>query len=317
MAGVEMQKSATVALIIAWLYALTPAMAGENLPIDRLEVQAKIPSGGDFMAYGFNSLWMMSGTNMLRVNPVANSIAKIDVAGAGGRYRGIAVGDGAVWIPDTISGTIYKLDPQSNTIILKIPVKFFDSEGSIGAGEGAVWVVVVGQQGRTMLTRFNSETGAAEANIPLDQGSISAVVGFGSIWVTNNEKNLLYRIDPKTNSVVSTTTLREHPRFLTTGEGSIWVLNQGDGSVQRIGTVTGKVVATIDTLPGYCSGGDIATGGGYVWVTLKGYPVVQIDPRTNAMKRAYKGFGMGDAIRYGADSLWVSGSNIFRIKPPD
>jgi hypothetical protein len=33
--------------------------------------------------------------------------------------------------------------------------------------------------------------------------------------------------------------------------------------------------------------------------------------------RKFKGFGMGDAIRYGAGSLWVSGSNIFRIKPPD
>lgn len=81
------------------------------------------------------------------------------------------------------------------------------------------------------------------------------------------------------------------------------------------------MVATIETVSGYRGGGDIVVGGGYVWVTLTGdldtYPVVQIDPKTNTLLRMFKGYGMGDAIRYGAGSLWVSGSNIFRIKPPD
>jgi hypothetical protein len=65
-------------------------------------------------------------------------------------------------------------------------------------------------------------------------------------------------------------------------------------------------------VPGYRSGGDIVIGGGYVWITLKGnYPVIQIDPKTNTMIRKFKVFGMGDAIRYGAGSLWVSGGQIF------
>ena len=194
---------------------------------------------------------------------------------------------------------------------------FYDSEGSIGVGEGGVWIVTMGEKFQTVLTRFNSKTGASEASIPLETGSIAAVVDFGSVWVTNNEKNELYRIDPKTNSVVSTTPLHNRPRFLASGEGAIWVLNQGDGTVQRIDGKTGAVVATIETVPGYRGGGDIVVGGGYVWVTLKGnYPVIQIDPKTNTMIRKFKGFGMGDAIRYGAGSLWVSGSEIFRIKPP-
>lgn len=306
-------------LVIAWLFGLMPAMAAEELPVDKLEVQAKIPSGGDFMAFGFDSLWMMSGAEvMVRVNAADNNVTKIKVPGAFGSFRGIAVGEGAVWIPDTSSKTVYKLDPGANGIALKIPVDFFGSEGSIGVGAGAVWIVALGEKLQTVLARFNSKTGAAEANIPLKRGSISAVVDFGSVWVTNSENNELYRIDPKTNSVVSTTALRDRPRFLAAGEGAIWVLNQGDGTVQRIDSVTGKVEATIDTLPGYRGGGDIITGGGHVWVTLKGnYPVVQIDPRTNSTKRQYKGFGMGDAIRNGAGSLWVSGHNIFRIKPPN
>src|SRR5206468_3919280 len=61
------------ASIIAWFSILTPALAAEELSIDKLEVQAKIPHRGDFMAFGFGSLWMMSGGKMIRVNPTDNS----------------------------------------------------------------------------------------------------------------------------------------------------------------------------------------------------------------------------------------------------
>jgi virginiamycin B lyase len=311
-------RSTFLAGLSVWVFLLAHAIAAEQLPIDKLEVQAKISPGGDFMAFGFDSLWMMSGATMIRVDPTDNSVTEIKVDGAFGNYRGIAVGEGAVWIPDTVSKTIYKLDPITNSVVKKLEVDFYESEGSIGVGEDAVWIVAVGEKRRAELTRFNSETGTLEANIPLKQGSIAALVDFGSVWVTNNDKNELYRIDPKTNSLVSTTSLHERPRFLASGEGAIWVLNQGDGTVQRIDGKTGTVIATIETVSGFRRGGDIVVGGGYVWVTMKGdLPVVQIDPKTNTLLRMFKGYGMGDAIRYGAGSLWVSGKSIFRIKPPD
>jgi DNA-binding beta-propeller fold protein YncE len=306
------------ALIIAWFFVLTPAMSAEELPIDKLEVQAKIPHQGDFIAFGFGSLWMMSGGKMIRVNATDNSVTEIKIAGAVGDYRGIAVGEGAVWVPDSGSKTIYKLDPSTNSVVMQLKAVFYDPEGSIGVGEGGVWIITIGEGSKTVLTRFNSKTGVVEANIPWKEGSIAVVVDFGFVWMTNNEKNELYRIDPETNGVLSTTPLNNRPRFLASGEGAIWVLNQGDGTVQRIDGKTGAVVATIDTVPGYRGGGDIVVGGGYVWVTLKGnLPVIQIDPKTNTMVRKFKGFGMGDAIRYGAGSLWVSGDYIFRIKAPN
>jgi YVTN family beta-propeller protein len=312
-----MSRFAPVALIFAGLLALAPA-AAEELSVDELVLQAKISPGGDFMAFGFDSLWMMSDARMVRVDPTDNSVTQIEVAGAGGSYRGIAIGEGAVWIPDTVSGTIYKLDPAANSVVKTIPVEFYDSEGSIGVGEGAVWIVAPGAKLQPFLRRFNSETGALEASIPLERGSIAAVVGYGSVWVTNTDKSELYRIDPRTNRVASVTALHERPRFLSAGEGAIWVLNQGDGSVQRVDAKTGMVVATIETGTGPRGGGDIVAGGGYVWATIRdGYPVIQIDPETNTLIRTYKGPGMGDAIRYGANSLWVSGSQIFRIQPPD
>jgi DNA-binding beta-propeller fold protein YncE len=167
------------------------------------------------------------------------------------------------------------------------------------------------------LTRFNAESGAVQANISLPSGSAGVVVDYGSVWVTGYEKSELYRIDPKTNTITSIIPLHQSPHFLASGEGSIWVLTQGDGTVQRIDGQTGKLTATIETGEAGCCG-DIATGGGYVWMSMPGMPVAQIDPKTNTLIRKFMGsFGEHPRLRFGPGSLWVSGTIIRRIQPPN
>jgi len=289
--------------------------AAEEVPADKLVIQAKIPKGGDFMGFGFDSLWIVSGLKLVRVSAADNSAAEIELPGTIGKYRGIAVGEGAVWVPDVGAETVYKIDPASNTVVGTFPTFMLGSEGSVGAGEGAVWLTTADDHDKTLI-RYNAATGAEEARIALPGPGIGVVVDFGSVWVTGYQKNELYRVDPKTNAVIVTIKLHERPRFIASGENSIWVLNQGDGTVQRVDGKTGELLATIETgLSG--NGGDIVCGGGYVWVTMPGTPVAQIDPGTNTLIRAFRGGTMGDAIRYGADSLWVSGSAIHRIQPPE
>ena len=72
---------------------------------------------------------------------------------------------------------------------------------------------------------------------------------------------------------------------------------------------------------------DLACGGGYVWghvaaatlgdKAIAAIPVVQIDPATNTVIRKYVGGkGFGWDLRYGAGSLWMTGSALFRAEPP-
>ena len=49
-------------------------------------------------------------------------------------------------------------------------------------------------------------------------------------------------------------------------------------------------------------------------------PLVQIDPRTNSQRSRFgspPGAFLGYRITYGGGSLWLGGSAVFRIKPPD
>lgn len=282
--------------------------------VDSLTIEAKIGRGGDFLGFGFDSLWMMSGLRLARVDAGDNSVTDIPIEGTRGPYRGIGIGEGAVWVPDSGTQTIYKVDPSANKVVKEISADFYGSEGSIGVGEGAIWVITQEEGDRT-LTRFNAASGEVQAKILLPSSGAGVVVDYGWVWVTGIGQHELYQIDPKNNSVVSIIPLHQSPRFIASGEDSIWVLTQ-DGTVQRIDSQTGKVTATIETERAG-GGGDVATGGGYVWVSMRGMPVAQIDPTNDTLIRKFMGFGMGDAIRFGAGSLWVSGSFIHRIQPPN
>ena len=318
----------SVAMLLALFADPFDVQAGQGAKersIDELPMTAEVDRTGDFLAWGFDALWMMTagttalvngewqsvGPSLVRVDGKTNQAEDNVIQEATARVRGLAIGEGAVWIPNSGPGQIFKFDPLEKKVVLTIPVRFIGTEGSVGVGEGSVWITARGN----ILTRFNAATGVEEAAIKLPGEAPAAIVDNGFVWVSGFERGELYKVDARTNTLVQTIPLRPGPRFLTAGEGSIWVHNQGDSSVQRIDPASGAVIATIETgLSG--RGGDLTTGGGYVWLTLSGTPLVQIDPRTNAVVAVFKGIGWGDAIRFGGGSLWISGHSIRRLTPP-
>jgi streptogramin lyase len=297
-------------------------------PPTDLAVQATIARSGFDLGAGFDSLWMMSDARLARVNVRDNSVVDIDLPIGDGaaalpdiaKYRGIAVGEGAVWITDLGNSVIYKVDPHINALALTIPTEVFGSVGSIGVGEGAIWVITFDDHDKT-LTRYNAQSGAVEAKIALPEPGKGVAVGSGAVWVTAEKQPELYRIDPKENRIVSTIALRTSTQLIAAGDDSIWLASEKDGTAQRIDGRTGAVIATITTgASDMESDGDIAIGGGFVWIITRSSLIARIDPKTNALAgtfQARSGTVVGRRLRYAADSLWISGGSIFRIKAPE
>lgn len=318
-----------VALLAASVVIAGQAWAAEKTarqsPVE-LTVQETIPRGGFSMVFGFDSLWMMSDGRLLRVNAADSALTDIEIPAAEAavsiteidKYRDIAVGEGAVWVADMGSSTVYKVDPGTNKVVLNIPVDIFGGEGSIGVGEGFVWVITFENHNKT-LTRYNAKSGAEEAKIALPRAGKEVVVDYGAVWVAAARRDELYRIDPASNEVIATISVTGSPRYLASGEGSIWILDLDDGVVQRVDGRTGELAATIDT-GSVDSDGGIVTGGGFVWVITRRSTITRIDPGSNNARGNFRGepdMVMGRRISYGAGSLWVSGGKIFRLEPPE
>jgi virginiamycin B lyase len=316
----------TLTSILAFLVFLLSSIGGwayEDKAAEILNVEAEFQrqlSTNGSIEFGFGALWATQGDKLLRIDATNNSLAEIKIEGGTTRQRTVAVGEGAIWIADAGKGGIFKVDPRTNAVVALFSVPMLSSQGTIGVGEGAVWVVTAEDAEKT-LTRLNAADGAVETKVTMPSSGAGVTVAYGSVWVTSPSDSALYRVDPNTNAIVSTTKLRNLPRYLTWGADSIWVLNSGDATVQRVDATTAEVTATIKPNNGG-NKGDIAFGGGYVWLSFPRMgAILQIDPGSNRVaycdvSRASYGIMMRGITRYGSGSLWTWTDAIQRITPP-
>jgi virginiamycin B lyase len=306
---------------------LSATIAEAQEPVD-LVVEVTIPRAGFDLAFGFDSLWMMCGERLVRVNPTDNSIIDIDIPLSDAalslpeivRFRGIAIGEGAVWVPDIGGSVIHKIDPQTNALVMTMPTDMFGGGGNIGVGEGSVWVITFAERDKA-VTRYNAASGEIEAKIVLPQAGKAVLVDHGKVWVTAARAPELYQIDPKDNQLTATIPLHGTTNVLGSDGDAIWIPYESDGVAERIDPGAGQVAASIVTgAADMETDGDIAAGGGFVWIITRSSLIARIDAETNALVgtfRAKAGTVIGRRIRYGAGSLWVSGGSIFRFQAPD
>jgi streptogramin lyase len=316
-----MQRLVGALLSVLVLGAYSLAWASEvDRPFEELVVEAEVTRKGENSEFGYGALWVRTGFTVTRIDAETYAVTEISLPGASQRQRGIAVGEGAVWIGDIGKKVIFKVDPTSSEVTLEIPADMSSRFSQIAVGEGSVWTMVVGEEGfETTLARYDAESSALQASVDLPSTGIGLVYGNGSVWVVSGEKDELYRVDVASGALVSTTKLRDSPGLAAFGAGAVWVHNLGDATLQRIDAKTGEVIATIATgLPYGAS--DVVFGGGFVWMNAYfRVPVLMIDPATDAVVRRYHSppIDRFTALAYGDGSLWVGGTrSILRLRMP-
>jgi len=309
----------TVACILgaAQLHAAPATQPIPRLPLARLPIVKRIavPVGPAWLETGFDSVWLtkIKSRTVFRIDPATNKIVARIAVGSNPEL-GLGMGLGFVWVPDTKDRTLTQIDPTTNKVVRVIPVNIpDDTEGSIGVGEGSLWVLT--NEGGTdsgTLSRIDPVSGRIVANIPVKPKSHAATVAFGAVWVTSTGAGNVVRVDPARNAVVAEIPVHAAPRFLAGGENGVWVLSQSDGTLARIDPGTNHIVATIDVgVPG--EGGDLAVGEHFVWVSAERVPLTQIDPATNKVVRQFAGGRRDDTMRVGFGSAWIVDENHGQI----
>jgi YVTN family beta-propeller protein len=98
--------------------------------------------GADAIGVGLGSVFVSntSEDKVVQIDPLTDS--PFATIGVGNGPLRIAVGEDAVWVLNSIAGTISKIDPRLQQVTLTIEVR---GAVSLAAGEGALWVVSCGQ----------------------------------------------------------------------------------------------------------------------------------------------------------------------------
>lgn len=295
----------------------TPGAPSDSVPsegtVDIKDAGAqRLTLPGDWLAAGDGAVWISQTFEIDRIDPHSGEIAaRVHVPE--GACEATAYGFNALWTATCEKPGLSRIDPQTNTVSghldAAVPEQF-DGEGSIGAGEGAIWLAVDGAGcSACRVARVDPHTLRVTARVNVKPGAAGVRAGSGSVWVTNPGLDVVQQIDPRRNAVVRTTNVGDGPLFLAVGAGGVWTLNQHDGTVTRLDPRTGARRATIRArLAG--EGGDITTGGGAVWARTGTTLLARIDPATNKVTQRYGPESGSGAVIVEGDDVWISAHDL-------
>jgi ABC-type transport system substrate-binding protein/DNA-binding SARP family transcriptional activator/streptogramin lyase len=254
-----------------------------------------------------------SGSKALRATP--NSIGVVDgkhvraVITGGGRPGGIAYGAGAVWVTDTASDQLLRIDPQRRTVD-RIPTGHGPT--GVAVGDGQVWVV--NQLDRT-VSEINARALRQVGTVQVGNGASAISFGHGSFWVANTTDYTLSRIDPGRAKVVATIPLAGVPGGVASGGEGLWVTSSSTGQLLLVDPKSNRVSQSIPIGNGPHG---VATGGGNVWVANgPDGTVSRYEPSSGRISKLTVGAAPA-GVAYGEDSVWVAnslGGTVSRIDP--
>jgi len=306
--GLSIPLTVLLAGYLAWIFNLPAALALERaLPpaVGPHRRETRLALGVAAVVLAATVVIVVAGGDDEQRGPSAAQPKPAEVSD-------IAVTREALWITNTVRGTVLKLDRRTKRMLAP-PIRVGLEPLDIAAGEGAVWVASY-QSGT--VARIDPASNRVTRRIPTGRGPFGVAVGRGSVWVSNQVERTVTRIDPRTSEVEGPSpTVGRGPRGVAVGEGAVWTADGEGRSVSQV--LPGEQRARRVRLGRFAH--DVAAGAGSVWVTIPedGF-VRRIDPKTLRLEGAAITVPDGpSSIEVGLGVVWVAGERgtVTRLDP--
>jgi DNA-binding beta-propeller fold protein YncE len=145
------------------------------------------------LAVGAGGLWVSSATTA--------SVRRVDLGSAragspipvGRGPAGVTVAHGFVWVANSRSGTVSKVDPTLGSVVGE-PVEVGGRPGGVDAGPTLLWVASAAEDAVTRIDLASGEREGAPIEVGPEPGAVA--VGGEAVWVANNGDGTVTRIEP-------------------------------------------------------------------------------------------------------------------------
>jgi len=192
----------------------------------------------------------------------------------GGAAGLLATGAGSVWSVIATTGTIARIDPDTNAVVAEVSV--LAGANAMTFANDALWLV---STPKGVLTRVNGHTNVVTKSIPVGKSPVAVAAGAGSVWVLNAGDGTVSRLDPATDKVTETIKLGTAGQASQAGaivfaEGSLWLSVPGT-PLARIDPASNRVVQRFTGT----AGGSLAAGLRSLWLAVSPTELWRIDPK--------------------------------------
>jgi YVTN family beta-propeller protein len=225
-------------------------------------------------------MWRKVVVTLLRLAAVLTALACVSMAGAGESLK-VHVGiraefavaaAGSVWTTNSIERRLVRIDPATNRVSARIPLKGNYPLG-ISYGAGSIWVA---NRYSGSVTRVSTATNKRGKTIKVGFSPYAIAYGAKSIWVTNESSGTVSRINPARNRVTKTIRTGGGPNGLVVAFGSVWVADYRLGRVLRIDPARNRITAKLKLEHADW----ITPTADALWISSETNRVYRLDPQT-------------------------------------
>jgi DNA-binding beta-propeller fold protein YncE len=241
--------------------------------------EASVPIGGGAagsdrsgfgMVYSAGNIWVapIDEHALEAIDPetgVADPDRRIPMPGTTGRLAA----DDTLWVP-VFEGCCWHILSVTPDGSLRCDQGMHPGGYEVAFGEGSVWVAT----GLTVM-KVDPDTCEGEPiHLPGINGEPSGIgFGFGSVWVSDAEAGVVYRIDPATDGVDPPIRIGDlgpgyQSDIVMLGD-SMWVTDPGGHRIVRIDPLTSQVR---DWIPLPYAPQDLVAAYGSLWATVTRFP---------------------------------------------
>jgi peptide/nickel transport system substrate-binding protein len=164
----------------------------------------------------------------------------------------------------------------------------------------------VADQAKGSLVRVDPSTFQVQERIPVGIGATGVAIADGVVWVTNIDERTVSVVDPEAGRVVQTIVVGNGPSGIVGGGDRVWVTNSVDATVTEIDAATGDVLGRYPVGERPVAA---AVASGAVWiVNASGGSVSRVVPGEGETETIPVGRGPA-AIAAAFGSLWVANAD--------
>jgi YVTN family beta-propeller protein len=163
------------------------------------------------------------GPSVSRIDPATNRVVttvrvgpKLDCCSG---HMSVTASHGTLWVAVANANEIVRIDPTTNRIVGTLDLSYSPC-ATLVADQGGVWSA--GGSCADVVGRIDARTKALTA-LALEPHAVGLALAFGSVWAAVIDSANVDRIDPRTGRVTARLHVGGTPVRLGVGFGSIWV----------------------------------------------------------------------------------------------
>lgn len=258
--------------------------------------RVSVPGRPAAIAVGEGAVWITDSVNGTLLRVDPAKRFVVDRIHVGAEPDAVAVGAGSIWVANSEDGTVSQVNPSTDTVVATIRVG--NGPTALAYGGGNVWVLNRVDETLSEISPVSGRT----RTIALGQNPTGLTYGLGAVWVTSAEAGVLLRLDPGNLTVVQAIAVGNGPAGVTAGDGAIWVANTPDDTVTRVDPAAGSVSKI--AVPG--APVELALTGAQLWVsnTLDGTLSV-ISTQSRRLERTFTTRNDPTSLAASSDRMWA------------